>query len=105
MIDMCVKVRVIKHSIVYRGKSKTNKNGAFEMPRELAEKLISNGAHIEIIDSEENDNTELTYAVEENNSTDSTYVFEENNDTEEIVIIEENNDDEEKPKKKRRKKK
>jgi hypothetical protein len=112
MIDMCVKVRVIKHSIVYRGKPKTNKNGAFEMPRELAEKLISNGAHIEIIDSEENDSAELTYAIEENNS-------EENNDTEETVIIEENNDNdndndndneenndiEEKPKKKRRKKK
>jgi len=110
---MCVKVRVrvIKHSIVYRGKPKTNKNGAFEMPRELAEKLISNGAHIKIIDSEEKDSAELTYAVEENNSTESTYVFEENNDIEETVIIEENNDTEEnndieeKPKKKRRKKK
>ena len=101
---MCVKVKVVKHSIFYRGKPKTSKNGAFEMPRELAEKLISNGAHIEIIDSEE-DVTELTYAVEENNSTESTYVFEENNDTEETVIIEENNDTEEKPKKKRRKKK
>jgi hypothetical protein len=106
MIDMCVKVRVrvLKHSIFYRGKPKTNKNGAFEMPRELAEKLILNGAHIEIIDSEENDSAELTYAIEENNS-------EENNDTEETVIIEENNDTEEnndieeKPKKKRRKKK
>jgi hypothetical protein len=101
---MCVQVKITKHSIVYRGKSKTNKSGVFEMPRELAEKLISNGAHIEIIDSEENDSAELTYAIEENNS-------EENNDTEETVIIEENNDTEEnndieeKPKKKRRKKK
>jgi hypothetical protein len=101
---MCVQVKITKHSIVYRGKSKTNKSGVFEMPRELAEKLISNGVHIEIIDNEENDSTELTYAVEENNSTESTYVFEENNDTEELAV-EENNDAEEKPKKKRRKKK
>ena len=77
---MCVQVKITKHSIVYRGKSKTNKSGVFEMPRELAEKLISNGVHIEIIDTEEN------------------------NDTEELVV-EENNDTEEKPKKKRRKKK
>ena len=102
---MCVQVKVTKHSIVYRGKPKTSKNGVFTMPRELAEKLISNGAHIEIIGSEENDDTEVTYAVEENNSTESTYVFEENNDTEELVAVEENNDAEEKPKKKRRKKK
>ena len=102
---MCVQVKITKHSIVYRGKSKTNKSGVFEMPRELAEKLISNGVHIEIIDTEENNDTEVTYAVEENNSTESTYVFEENNDTEETIIIEENNDTEEKTKKKRRKKK
>jgi hypothetical protein len=106
---MCVQVKITKHSIVYRGKSKTNKSGVFEMPRELAEKLILNGVHIEIIDSEENDSAELTYAIEENNSEENNN--EENNDTEETVIIEENNDTEEnndieeKPKKKRRKKK
>ena len=88
---MCVQVKITKHSIVYRGKSKTNKSGVFEMPRELAEKLISNGVHIEIIDTEENNDTEEL-------------VVEENNDTEELVV-EENNDTEEKPKKKRRKKK
>ena len=90
---MCVQVKITKHSIVYRGKSKTNKSGVFEMPRELAEKLISNGVHIEIIDTEENNDTEETVTIEENN------------DTEETVTIEENNDTEEKPKKKRRKKK
>ena len=89
---MCVQVKITKHSIVYRGKSKTNKSGAFEMPRELAEKLISNGVHIEIIDTEENNDTEETVTIEENN------------DNEELVV-EENNDAEEKPKKKRRKKK
>ena len=98
---MCVqvKVRVIKHSIVYRGKSKTSKNGVFEMPRELAEKLILNGAHIEIIDTEE------TIIIEENNDVEEIITIEENNDVEETVIIEENNYIEEKPKKKRRKKK
>ena len=96
---MCVQVKVTKHSIVYRGKPKTSKNGVFTMPRELAEKLISNGAHIEIIDTEENND------IEENNDAEETVIIEENNDTEELVIIAENNDVEEKPKKKRRKKK
>jgi len=103
---MCdqIKVKVTKNSILYRGKPRTSASDPFYMPRELALKMLHNGAHIEIVTDEIIDDEE---AIDNKEIIDTEEIIdkEESTDDEEIIDTEEIIDKEEKPKKKRRKKK